>query len=205
MRRNGLSRAGNSSVGHPLDAYNELSGIAAQRGSIMNRIPRIVLTGALGIALWGAAAQALPTADTEPGLGTALTLSAEHGEVVEVTPLQVVDPAQAVSSAAPPTTEAGTGTRLVAVKFRLKNVGSVPYKDVLTESAALIDSTGEGYPGVETAITAGPSLSGTTTLGPRASKVGFVVFEIPESARAAHIQFAMDSGLALMTGKWLIK
>ncbi|MFF5705022.1 DUF4352 domain-containing protein [Streptomyces sp. NPDC012794] len=113
------------------------------------------------------------------------------GERLDVTLTRVVDPAGRVDA-----------DRLVAVELRLENTGTVPYEDSPAPAAHLLDAEGQRFTGSSTATGAGPSLPGTLTLPPGGSASGFVTFRLPEDARLAAVQFALDAGLGDDVGHW---
>jgi len=175
----------------------------------MDRMSRTLVVGVFATMLM---ITALPAraADPEPAFGTPLTLFADN-TAVEITPLEIVDPAQMVpGEPAPPAdpvppTFGPDGSKLVAVKIKLTTNGYGEYRDVPTESAALIDTNEAGYPADARAITAGKTLGGTVSVRPGSSVTGYLVFEIPKSAKPAHLYYALDRGLSLQAARWQIK
>ncbi|MEV7440712.1 hypothetical protein AB0O22_06110 [Streptomyces sp. NPDC091204] len=136
------------------------------------------------------------------GSGETISLAGnEPGQRLDVTLTQVVDP---TSPAAEPTAEADTDGpgRLLAVRFRLENTGTAVYRDSPAPAAHLLDTTGQRFTGLDVPTTAGPSFPDTVTLEPGGTTEGFVTFRLPEDARAAAVQFALNTGLGDDVGQW---
>ncbi|MEW2417323.1 hypothetical protein AB0953_26860 [Streptomyces sp. NPDC046866] len=152
-----------------------------------------------GPALLGAAiGPGGPAAPAEPGgSGETVSLSGNGpGERLDVTLTRVVDPA---TPAGPVPVSAD---RLVAVQFRLENTGSAVYHDSPARAAHLLDADGHRFTGSDAATTAGPAFPDTVTLRPGGSALGFVAFRLPQDARPAAAQFALNGGLADDVGHW---
>jgi hypothetical protein len=60
----------------------------------------------------------------------------------------------------------------------------------------LIDSAGQQYRTSITDTGAGQGFGGSVTMPPGDTRVGFVTFEIPDSAQPFKMQMALDSGFA---------
>lgn len=145
----------------------------------------------LGPALLGAA---------PGGSGETVSLAGnEPGQRLDVTLVQVVDPA---SPADPEGPAPDASTRLLAVRFRLENTGTAVYKDSPAPAAHLLDTAGKRFTGLNSPTTAGASFPDTVTLSPGGSAEGFVTFRLPQDAVPAAVQFALNGGLADDVGQW---
>ncbi|WP_051367637.1 DUF4352 domain-containing protein [Hamadaea tsunoensis] len=137
----------------------------------------------------------------DPGLGDAITLTGDvEGDVVTVTPLKVANPAAAADDFSGP----DAGHKLVGVQFRLQNAGTVTYSDSPDNCATLVDTDGQRFHPTIADIAAGPTFPGSVTMSPGGSALGWIVFEVPSSARPASVQFTPDSGFADDTGEWTL-
>ncbi|WP_329376398.1 hypothetical protein OG625_02460 [Streptomyces sp. NBC_01351] len=138
------------------------------------------------------------------GSGETIPLAGrEPGERLDVTLTQVVDPASPADPAGPADAAAAqVDDRLVAVRFRLENTGSVVYADSPVSCAHLLDSTGRRFAALNTPTTAGAAFPDTVTLDPGGTAEGFVTFHLPDDAALAAVQFALNGGLADDVGQW---
>lgn len=123
----------------------------------------------------------------------------EPGQQLDVTLVQVVDPA---SPADPEGPAADASTRLLAVRLRLENTGTAVYKDSPAPAAHLLDTAGKRFAGLNSPTAAGASFPDTVTLSPGGSTEGFVTFRLPKDATPAAVQFALNGGLADDVGQW---
>lgn len=164
----------------------------------MRRVPRprpprrlrspLVMLAVLAPALLGAIGPG--------GSGETIPLSGnEPGQHLDVTLTRVVDPA------VPPPADSDAD-RLVAVQFRLENTGTAVYQDSPAKASHLLDTDGQRFTGSNAATTAGPAFPDTVTLTPGGSALGFVTFRLPDDARLAAVQFALNAGLAGDVGHW---
>ncbi len=130
-------------------------------------------------------------------LGSPLTLAGEgEGVEVEVTPLQVVDPAPH-DGVFPPE------GRYVAVQLRLRNVGSQPY-ELGTLAEALLDESGERFVPSPFTSDAGPSFPLLNPIPPGGEEVAFVTFDISSGSTPSRMQFTTDNGFGPETGEWTL-
>ncbi|MEV6206872.1 DUF4352 domain-containing protein [Kitasatospora sp. NPDC051914] len=189
----------------------------------MARIGTLAGTAALGAALLSAAAagcssHSVVTAPASsptsaPGSGsTGSPQSAQVGDTLElvgneqgarmaVTVTAVTDPATAANFLSTP----GTGERLVAVQFRLHNIGSAVYSDAPANSAAVIDEQGQGFnTALAAEVTAGPGFPAGVHIAPGDTALGYLAFDVPAGSRLAKAQFTLNSGFAAQTGQWVL-
>ncbi|MCU7825221.1 DUF4352 domain-containing protein [Kitasatospora sp. DSM 101779] len=125
----------------------------------------------------------------------------EQGARMAVTVTAVADPATAANSISTP----GTGERLVAVQFRLQNIGSAVYSDAPANSATVIDEQGQGFnTAVGAEVTAGPGFPAGVHIAPGDSALGYLAFDVPADSRLARAQFTLNSGFAAQTGQWVL-
>ncbi len=97
------------------------------------------------------------------------------------------------------------GQRWVAVRVRLKNISSSTYDDSPDNGARVIDTKGQQFDTtITTGITAGALFPGNVKIRPGSAAVGFMVFEVPKTAKLVTLQFGLDSGFADDFGEWEI-
>ncbi|MEU9255608.1 hypothetical protein AB0D66_27640 [Streptomyces sp. NPDC048270] len=168
-------------------------------GSAGARMPRRRLRGAVAACVLAAFGPALLGA-APGGSGETVSLAgSEPGQRLDVTLVQVVDPASPADAQGP---APDASTRLLAVRFRLENTGTTVYKDSPAPAAHLLDTAGKRFSGLNSPTTAGDSFPDTVTLSPGGSAEGFVTFRLPQDATAAAVQFALNGGLADDVGQW---
>ncbi|MGW0806151.1 DUF4352 domain-containing protein [Nonomuraea sp. NPDC002799] len=124
----------------------------------------------------------------------------EPGLKVAVTVNQVVSPATPANTFTKPQ----AGRRFVAVQITLTNQGAALYSDSPSNGAWLIDGEGQQHRASIAYVTEGESFGGSATINTGDSRKGMLVFEVPEAATAAKLQFALDSGLADQKGEWTL-
>ncbi|MEU9255461.1 DUF4352 domain-containing protein [Streptomyces sp. NPDC048270] len=146
-----------------------------------------------------AAQQPSPTPSLPATVGATIDLTGTgDGEKLAVTLVQVVDPARAQDEIATP----AAGTRFVAVQFRLKNIGTVVYKDSPGNGAQVVDAQGQQFDTAFYSSNAGVSFPGSITVAPGDTGLGFLTFEVPKASKITKVQFSMNGGLAPDTGQW---
>lgn len=134
-------------------------------------------------------------------VGSTLDLSGDSsGEKMAVRVMKIIQDARGTQL-----TTAGHGKRLVAVQFRLTDIGKAAYSDAPDNSAVLIDSQGQNYQSDIGTVAGCNSFGGTVNIAPGASGLGCVVFAVPEHAKITDIQFTLDSGMASDAGQWEAK
>ncbi|MCX4746035.1 DUF4352 domain-containing protein [Kitasatospora sp. NBC_01287] len=135
-------------------------------------------------------------------MGDTLELAGtEAGARLAVTVTQVVDRAEAANQFSSPS----PGQHLVAVQFRLHNIGTSDYSDSPDNSAQLIDTSGQDFnTAITDSTTAGPAFPGIVHLAPGDTALGFITFQIPDSSTVAKVQFTPASGFANQTGQWAV-
>ncbi|MFE0463137.1 DUF4352 domain-containing protein [Kitasatospora sp. NPDC058965] len=146
-----------------------------------------------------------PAAPSTASVGQAINLTGtKPGESVDVTVVQIVDPAPPKDASAGPTPSPSPtpGMRDVAVQFQLKNTGTATYSDSPGNGAKVIDTQGQEFSQSFGETGAGPGFTGTTTITPGDVALGFVTFQLPSSSKVAKVQFALDSGFATDVGQW---
>ncbi|MBF8188262.1 DUF4352 domain-containing protein [Nonomuraea sp. K274] len=133
-------------------------------------------------------------------VGDTLTLEGiEPGLKVDVTVNQVVSTATSANTFIKP----DSGKRFVAVQVTLTNKGTDVYSDSPTNGAWMIDNEGQQYrASIVADVREGESFGGSATINTGDSRKGMIVFELPESATPAKLQFALNSGFAEQKGEW---
>lgn len=142
---------------------------------------------------------------TTPTIGTAIKVAGESsGEKYELTLTGVVNPATESDglSLLP------AGDELVAVELTVKNIGSGTRTDDVLSDTTLIDSGGHTYPGtngLEYTVSQCQTFSGgEVVLPPGQSESGCVIFQIPDGAIPAKLQYTPDSGFSGNLAEWTI-
>ncbi|MEV7523573.1 DUF4352 domain-containing protein [Streptomyces sp. NPDC091371] len=165
----------------------------------MRRLPAALLA-ALALVAGGPGAQASAAPSQAVPLGTTVTLTGvKSGEQVDVTALKVVDPAASAVEFFTP----DPGNRYVSVQFRLKNTGTVAYKDSPVNGATLVDTAGQQFDAdVVAKTTAGPRLPVSLTITPGNTALGYLTFQLPDGSEPAIVQFSLNSGFSDDVGEW---
>lgn len=145
--------------------------------------------------------EAVEQEQSAAAVGGAITLvGRDPGLRMKVTVTQVVDPATPENDFIKPK----TGSRLVAVQVTLSNVGKAVYDDSPTNGATLIDGEGQEYRRTYIDVREGQSFRGSSTISVGDTRKGMIVYEMPEGAKPAKFQFALDSGFAEQKGEWTL-
>jgi hypothetical protein len=130
-------------------------------------------------------------------IGDTITLNGtDDGLVMDVTLMEVIDPAKAQRYFGP-----GKNERLVAVRLRVENVGTLPYSDSPSNGAVLIDTADQAYDASIFDSAAGPAL-GSAKIAPGDARVGLITFEVSKGTTVAGFQLTLDSGFGPETGQW---
>ncbi|MFF4617346.1 DUF4352 domain-containing protein [Nonomuraea jabiensis] len=138
---------------------------------------------------------------TTATVGGSITLEGTDPALkVTVTLNQVFNPATPAEDYMKPK----TGIKLVALQVTLANVGQAVYSDAPTNGATLIDGEGQQYRSTFYDVREGQDLNGSATIAVGDSRKGMIVFEVPESAKLARLQFALNSGFARQKGEWTL-
>lgn len=135
-------------------------------------------------------------------VGSTLTLTGNNsGEQVDITLVQVVDPAKGKDDFNQP----DAGNRFVAVEVRYKNTGTVTEADSVGNEAKLVDGAGHSYDTSFADTTAGPSFAGDqVNIAPGETGDGFITFQLPNADKPAELKITLNSGFASDTGAWQI-
>jgi hypothetical protein len=137
-------------------------------------------------------------AKTEARVGSTIDLTGySSGEKMAVRVVRVLMHARGTQFTTP-----GAGHRLMAVQFRLTDIGTGAYSDAPDNSAAVVDSQGQSYQADIGTVAGCQSFGGTENIAVGDSGLGCVVFAVPKHAKITTVQFTLDSGMASDTGQW---
>ena len=134
-----------------------------------------------------------PTAQLSPGdagVGTAVEIET-FDTTIEVSVTEVVDPAPPAEFSDPQ-----PGNRLAAIQIEITNTGSIVYEDVPDSAAFVVDTDGFQFRASFLETDAGPGFGGSVDLPPGDSRVGFLVFEVPDGSTLVKLQISADSGFS---------
>jgi hypothetical protein len=134
-------------------------------------------------------------------VGGSITLQGiDPGLKMKVTVAKVVNPATPAQDFSKPK----AGNKFVALEIALENAGQAVYSDSPTNGAMLIDGEGQQFRSTFHDVQEGQSFGGTATINTGDSRKGVIVFEVPEGAKLAKFQFALNSGFADQKGEWAL-
>ncbi|MFF2774007.1 DUF4352 domain-containing protein [Streptomyces sp. NPDC058052] len=143
-----------------------------------------------------------PTPQRPAAVGDTLSLTGTgDGEALDVTVVEVVDPARSDDEFSEP----DQGKKLVGVQFRLKNTGTEVYDDSPGNGARVVDRLGQQFGATIADLSSGPSFPGSVTLAAGDTALGFIAFEVPEDSKIVKVQFAMNSGFSDNVGQWSVR
>jgi hypothetical protein len=135
-------------------------------------------------------------------VGDSITIKGiEAGEQVQVTLKKIADPAKPADEFFSPE----KGNRWIGAQYEILNTGAKVYADTPGNGSQVADTEGQRFGPVFADITAGPSMTNDATVQPGDKVLGWLVYEVPENAKLASIQFAMNSGFADQTGQWSLQ
>lgn len=133
-------------------------------------------------------------------VGGAITLEGmDAGLKVTVTVTKLANPATPAQDFKPK-----AGNKYVAIELTLANVGQAVYSDSPTNGAILIDGDGQQFRSTYADVREGQQFGGSATINAGDTRKGVIVFEVPESAKVATFQFALNSGFADQKGEWTL-
>jgi len=137
----------------------------------------------------------------QAAVGDTIELAGQKdGDRMAVTVTRVIDPAYGSNQYE----TASAGNRLVAVQFRLQNVGTNDYSDSPTNSAVVVDSQGQQFNATYTRTSAGPAFASPLVIPRGDSALGFITYQLPAGSQVAKVQFTLASGFADQTGQWRV-
>jgi len=149
------------------------------------------------VAASTAPAQSTATTAEAADFGPPVELKALNKEPIEVTLLQIADPATSDN----PSLQPEAGKRYLAAELRIDNTGAQPYDDTPANGAAVIDtSDAEWDASIFDPIEPG---FGSLTIAPGDGRTGWITFEVPEGAVLRTLQFVTDSGFGSET-EWAL-
>jgi hypothetical protein len=135
------------------------------------------------------------------GIGDSLTLEGGSGEKMQVTLMEVRDPAPAGEFDQPQ-----SGQRYVGVQIALKNVGEAQYDDSPSNGAVLL--TAQDEQATSTILSGGPcgsQFASSAKIAPGGRQQGCIPFEAPAGAGLAKFQFTLSSGFGPEAGEWNLR
>ncbi len=130
--------------------------------------------------------------------GPPVTLKTLSGEPLEVTLLQLEDPAESDVGALEP----AEGRRYMAAELRIANTGSQEYDDTPSNGADVVDTEG-----VEWAASVFDPVDpgfGSLTIPAGETVTAWISFEVPEGATLETLKFATNSGFGGLT-RWSLR
>lgn len=146
-------------------------------------------------------AEAAKEEPSTAAVGGALTLTGTDPALkVTVTLNQLFSPA----TPAQDFMKAKPGKKFVAVQLTLTNTGQAIYSDSPMLGAILIDGEGQQYRASIYDVREGQGFGGSVTINTGDSRKGVLVFEVPESATLAKLQFGLNGGFARQKGEWVL-
>lgn len=160
-------------------------------------------TGATGAASSTTSPPTSTTTTTKPvaHVGATLKLTGETSTTVSVTLVKVMDPATPATSFTTP----GTGKRLVAAEFTVKDVGSKAVTGDANNDATLVGSNGQTYSPTFATIGGCTNFSsGQFQLAQNESATGCVSFGVPTGVTIAKVKWSPSSGFATDFGEWVV-
>ncbi|MEU8275684.1 DUF4352 domain-containing protein [Microbispora bryophytorum] len=145
-------------------------------------------------------------ADTQGGaqqpahVGGTLSLKGFQGLQVDVTVTKVELKATPANDFLKPK----DGNRFVAIELKLDNKGQATYEDSPSNGAVVVDDQGQQYRTTFAEVKEGQAFQGSVTMSSGDSRKGVIVFEVPEGAKLAKLQFALNSGFSDQKGEWVL-
>lgn len=133
----------------------------------------------------------------EVALGEHVTLSDSDGRRVQVTVLNLVDPAPQGDYFEGPK----RGTRWVGVRMRLRGEGPGTYTDTVSNGVRVVTAKGR-YESEVAELDACPSIASEVKLAPGASATGCVIVPVPRGEKPNRVRFTPSSGYAPDQGTW---
>jgi hypothetical protein len=134
-------------------------------------------------------------------LGATVGIETTDKGKLNVTILQIVDPAKSANQSYAP----GAGKRYVAVKLQIRNAGSHDERGSANNNVSVYGSDNHiiSVSGVSDLVGCANFNHGEYVLGAGSFVTGCVVFEVPSGIAIAKVQFGARSGFG-GTGEWLI-
>jgi hypothetical protein len=135
-------------------------------------------------------------------LGQPITIKGNgDGAKIQVTALKYQAKVRATDDYSTP----DPGKRYVAVQFRIRNTGSTSYDDSPSNGAKVIDRVGQQFETdiFTTKINVGATFPASTKIPAGGGALGYLVFQVPQAAKVAKVQFSTDSGFG-QTAEWVL-
>lgn len=167
---------------------------------VTNAAPAATTASAGPASTSAPAKPAAPSSAAPAKVGSAIVLAGQSSEKMTVTLVKVTDPAKGADEYTTP----AAGKHFVAVQLRLLNSGTVAYQDSPDNGARLVGADGSQFDPTVATTTVGTGFGGHVNVAPGATALGVITFEVPDGAKPAQFQFALDSGFADQTGQWAL-
>ncbi|MYW06134.1 DUF4352 domain-containing protein [Streptomyces sp. SID3343] len=142
-----------------------------------------------------------PTKPAPPApakVGDTIALQDRDGSAVEVTVVQVVDPATSANQFGKPK----EGNRWIAIQWRVTNKGSKVVDRTPNFGSNVIDEQGQQFGTTYGETTAGPAFASSVQIPAGSSRLGFVTYEVPEASKIVDIQFGFSGADSDQVGQW---
>lgn len=144
---------------------------------------------------------ATPSASAAPslGVGDAARLQDPAGMEFTATLVRVVDPA-APANPGSAYTAPQRGDRFVAIEWTIANTGSKTLTSSQVFSTHIVDDHGQWHLSTAARTGAGANFPADVKIPPAQTLSGYLVYELPETARATTVQF--DGDHSSPAGPW---
>lgn len=142
-----------------------------------------------------------PSASTAPSLGVGDTADLQDPAGMEFTAtlVRVVDPA-APANPGSAFTAPRNGDRFVAIGWTITNIGTKTLTSSQVFSSHIVDDHGQWHLSTAAHVGAGAGFPADVKIPPAQTLSGYLVYELPDTARATTVQF--DGATSRPAGPW---
>jgi hypothetical protein len=148
-------------------------------------------TGNTGTSAASNSGQSTSTTVASGKIGDGFSMQDESGDKIDVTLVQVIDPAQPDNDF----DAASAGDRLVGIEIAVKNVGASNYSDDMNSDVTVIGSDSQDQSQAFTSLAGCTNFdSGAVNLPPQQSVTGCVAFSVPTNISISKIEFGLTLG-----------
>lgn len=138
------------------------------------------------------------TTTTVPAaVGSTVTLAASQNKLA-ITVADFRDPVETSGFSKP-----DAGKHYVGVKLRVLNAGTKVWDDSISNGAKLVDDKRQEYRSTYASST-GLAEFRSATVAPGDTRLGWVMFQVPDGTVLVRFTLALDSGFANQVGQWLL-